>query len=58
MVLLFSRGQAFTNGVLGKARNTVDVQLAHDLLAVGLDRFYAYKKGLGDLFGRIPFSYS
>ena len=45
------KSDSLTNGILGQFSDAVDVQLVHDLLAVGFHRFHADVKFRGYFLG-------
>src|SRR5687768_16102979 len=49
--LWLGRGKALVHGELGQAGDAVDLELVHDLGAVGLDGLDAHVQPRGDLLG-------
>ena len=46
---MFDGSQPLTNRKLGQLGNAVDVQLLHDVVAMGADRLHAQVQPIGDL---------
>lgn len=53
-VLFVDRGDALADRVFGQFRDTAQIELVHDLLAVSLHRLHADEQSLGDLRSGMP----
>jgi hypothetical protein len=52
-MISLKRSQAFSDAILCESGSASDIELVHDLLAVGLDGFDADFQNRCDLFGRM-----